>query len=322
MAKKEEAREILSSLKMPETQQSDICCYSLLAMAGITEASGWPIATNEWLRIHDVMRFIETAYEVRYAENSRETFRKQAMHHFRNAAIAEDNGKTTNSPNYRYRITYEFLQLLKKYGRPDWQFKLKAFLEKYPSLIELYASKKEMTKMPVRINEEVMTFAAGKHNELQKLILEEFSPRFAPFSECLYVGDTVKKDLYKDTVKLQNLGFTITLHDKMPDVVLYRPDKDWLYFVEAVTSVGPMDAKRIFEIEHMTKEVKAGKIYVTTFLNFKTFKSFLNSLAWETEVWIAEIPEHMIHMNGDKFIGPRHVSSHSLLARTRRNGET
>ena len=104
---------------------------------------------------------------------------------------------------------------------------------------------------------------------------------------------------------MQQLGFAITLHDKMPDVVLYHADADWLYFIEAVTSVGPMDAKRILEIESMTKKVGSGKIYVTAFLDFKTFKSFSEFLAWETEVWIANMPEHMIHLNGDKFLGPR-----------------
>ena len=148
-------------------------------------------------------------------------------------------------------------------------------------------------------------FSAGKHNELQKAIIEEFAPRFAPNSECLYVGDTVEKDLVKNVIKLTELGFEITLHDKMPDVVLYREDKNWIYFVESVTSVGPMDSKRILEITEMTKNVTAGKIFVTAFLDFKIYKKFSESLAWETEVWIAEMPEHMIHLNGDKFLGPR-----------------
>lgn len=95
------------------------------------------------------------------------------------------------------------------------------------------------------------------------------------------------------------------MHGKMPDVVLYREDKEWIYFVEAVTSVGPMDQKRILEIEEMTKGVKAGKIFVTAFLDFKTYKKFSDQLAWETEVWIAEMPDHMIHLNGDRFMGPR-----------------
>ncbi len=172
-------------------------------------------------------------------------------------------------------------------------------------MIEQYASKKTMQKMSVKINNSDFTFSPGKHNQLQKAIIEEFAPRFAPNSECLYVGDTEQKDLVKNEGKLKALGFEITLHDKMPDVVLYSEEKDWIYFVEAVTSVGPMDPKRIKELEEMTKNVSAGKIYTTAFLDFKTFKKFSEMLAWETEVWLAESPDHMIHLNGDKFMGPR-----------------
>ncbi len=160
--------------------------------------------------------------------------------------------------------------------------------------------------MPVNINGENFKFSVGKHNELQKAIIEEFAPRFAPNSECLYVGDTIEKRFGKEYRKIKKeLGFEITLHDKMPDVVLYRADKNWIYFVESVTSVGPMDPKRILEITEMTKDVTAGKIFVTAFLDFKTYKRFAEELAWETEVWIAEMPEHMIHLNGDRFMGSR-----------------
>lgn len=159
--------------------------------------------------------------------------------------------------------------------------------------------------MPVRINNNNFTFSPGKHNQLQKAIIEEFAPRFAPNSECLYVGDTTKKDLVKNIEKLNELGFSITLHDKMPDIVLYRKDKNWIYFIESVTSVGPMDSKRILEIKQMTNNVTAGMIFITAFLDFKTYKKFSENLAWETEVWLAEMPDHMIHLNGDKFMGPR-----------------
>lgn len=87
--------------------------------------------------------------------------------------------------------------------------------------------------------------------------------------------------------------------------MLYREDKGWLYFIESVTSVGPMDDKRIIELQELTKNVKSGKIFVTAFLDFKTFKKFSESLAWDTEVWIADVPDHMIHLNGDRFLGPR-----------------
>ena len=305
MGKVEEARGFLESVGMPKAQQADICCYVLLAMADMKPETSWSEATNDWIRIHDIIQFVNHFYGTTYAENSRETFRKQALHRFRTAALIEDNGKATNSPNYRYRLTEETLKMVQAFRSTEWQEGLNRFLSYHDRLIDIYASKKKMTMMPVKINGVDFKFSAGKHNELQKAIIEEFAPRFAPNSECLYAGDTIAKDLVKNVDKLTELGFEITLHDKMPDVVLYREDKDWIYFVESVTSVGPMDPKRILEITEMTKDVKAGKIFVTAFLDFKTYKKFAEELAWETEVWIAEMPEHMIHLNGDRFMGPR-----------------
>lgn len=305
MSKIDEAKEILATLQVPAKQQNTMCCCVLLAMAGLVEETSWQDATNEWIRIHDVIAFSNNNYRTTYAENSRETFRKQAMHHFRNAAFIEDNGKATNSPNYRYRLTDEMLKLVQSFGTDQWETKLTAFQTNHETLVQLYASKRVRRKMPVKINGEDFTFSPGDHNQLQKAIIEEFAPRFAPNSECLYVGDTIEKDLVKNEDKLRKLGFAITLHDKMPDVVLYSEEKNWLYFIESVTSVGPMEPKRIKEIEEMTIGVTAGKIYVTAFLDFKTFKKFSETLAWETEVWIADMPDHMIHLNGDKFLGPR-----------------
>lgn len=311
MDKIETAKFLLDTIGMPIQQQSTLCCLTLLAMANIKKDTNFEDASNDWIRIHDVITFIAEEYGVIYAENSRETFRKQAMHHFRTAAIIEDNGKATNSPNYRYRITDEFLKVVRSMTKSDETLlcdgendEITHFKYRHQSLKEIYASKKKMQKMPVKINNQDFTFSPGKHNQLQKAIIEEFAPRFAQNSECLYVGDTTEKDLVKNIQKLKELGFEITLHDKMPDVVLYREDKNWIYFIESVTSVGPMDPKRIVEIGQMTENVTAGMIFVTAFLDFKTFKKFSESLAWETEVWIAEMPDHMIHLNGDRFMGP------------------
>jgi hypothetical protein len=305
VGKVEEAREFLNMIGMPRAQQADICCYVILAMVGMKPDMEWRDATNEWIRIHDIIRFTNEYYGTTYAENSRETFRKQALHHFRTAALVEDNGKATNSPNYRYRITEETLDILKSMQTASWNGAVDRFLAYHEKLVDIYASKKKMTMMPVKINGADFSFSPGKHNELQKAIIEEFAPRFAPDSECLYVGDTIEKGLVKNEKKLVELGFEITLHDKMPDVVLYCEEKNWIYFVESVTSVGPMDPKRILEITEMTKNVSAGKIFVTAFPDRKTYKKFMDELAWETEVWLAEEPDHMIHLDGDKFLEPR-----------------
>lgn len=302
----------LQSLDVPVKQQGDLCALTLLAMAGIKPEIEFCKATNRWVRIHDVIVFIKENYGIQYAENSRETFRKQAMHHFRTAAFIEDNGMATNSPNYRYRITSEFLRVIKNikecqdgYASDLENPAVTVFLREHETLKSIYASKKAVQKMPVKINNQEYTFSPGSHNQLQKAIIEEFAPRFAQNSECLYVGDTTNKDMVKNEEKLKELGFDITLHDKMPDVVLYREDKNWIYFIEAVDSVGPMNPERVKDIEAMTSNVKSGKIYITAFLSFSKFKKFSEQLAWETEVWIADMPDHMIHLNGDKFMGPR-----------------
>ncbi|WP_305557848.1 BsuBI/PstI family type II restriction endonuclease [Methanobrevibacter sp. V74] len=299
------AKEILKAIEMPERQQNDISAYTLLALSHVREHDNWSHATNDWIRIHDIIRFIDVNYDVQYAENSRETFRKQVIHQFRDAAIIEDNGKATNSPLYRYRLTEEFLKLIQTYDSTKWDDSLNEFLSKHESLIDLYSSKRELLKKPVLINGKKFSFSPGSHNELQKQIIEEFGSRFAQGSECLYVGDTAKKDLLINNEKLEELGFSISTHDKMPDVILYCEDKNWIYFIEAVTSTGPMNPKRIGEINQLTENVDAGKIFITSFLNFRTFKRFAADLAWDSEVWIAENPDHLIHFNGDRFLGPR-----------------
>lgn len=305
MDKVREAKEFLKAFGMPEKQQTDIAAYTLLTLANIRPADDWSTATNHWIRIHDVLKFTSEYYGKIYAENTRETIRKNCMHQFREGALIEDNGKATNSPNYHYRITDEALNLMRAFGTSDWEKLLGPFRLYHQSLIEKYTSKREMQMMPVHINGRELKFSSGEHNLLQKAILEQFAPRFAPDSECLYVGDSIKKDLIRNKDKLAALGLEITLHDKMPDVILYRQDRNWLYFIEAVTSVGPMSPQRILEIQEMSRNAAAGKIFVTAFPDMDTYKKFSADLAWETEVWIAAYPDHMIHLNGDKFFGPR-----------------
>lgn len=157
MGKISEAQAILRAIGMPERQQTPICALSLLALAHIRPDDDWCQASNEWIRIHDIIQFVNLNYEVDYAENSRETFRKQAMHHFRNAALIEDNGKATNSPNYRYRLTQETVRLLQTFHTDLWEPSLKEFTDVHESLISIYASKKNVQKMPVMINETAYT---------------------------------------------------------------------------------------------------------------------------------------------------------------------
>ena len=302
IGKIEEAQSILAALQVPQQQQSIVCCCALLALAGIKDGDSWSSATNEWMRIHDIIIFARDNLGKSYAENSREIFRKQAMHHFRNAAFIEDNGLATNSGNFRYRLTEEMLSLIKSFGSLNWNSNLVSFKKHHHTLIELYSSNRQLSKIPIQINSNNFTFSPGAHNQLQKFIIEEFASRFAPNSQCLYIGDSTNRSLVYDDKMFVELGITISIHNKLPDVVLYYQNRNILLLIEAVTSGGPMDPKRVRELEAMTSLVRAHKVYVTAFPNFKLFKQFADKLAWGTEVWIAEVPDHIIHYNGDKLL--------------------
>jgi len=142
-------------------------------------------------------------------------------------------------------------------------------------------------------------------NTVQKAVIENFGARFAPDSRLLYLGDTVQKNLRIDADRLTQLHVPITEHNKLPDVILFDEERNWLFLIEVVTSHGPMSPKRVFELEQILSDCPAGIVYVSAFPDMAQFRRHLRNIAWETEVWIAEISDHLIHYNGDRFLGPR-----------------
>jgi len=90
----------------------------------------------------------------------------------------------------------------------------------------------------------------------------------------------------------------------MPDVILYHTTKDWLVLVEAVTSHGPIDPKRRQDLAALFQDAKPGLIFVTAFLTRQAMREYLPFISRETEVWVAESPDHLIHFNGERFLGP------------------
>ncbi|MGM0529773.1 MAG: BsuBI/PstI family type II restriction endonuclease [Bacteroidota bacterium] len=319
MSKKEEAKQILEALGLPRRQQNDRSALTLLALCYLREDDAWNEATassmsvggnRENAKYEGIMRFISDNYNVHYAENSRETFRRQTLHQFVQAGIVEHNPENpdlpTNSKDNHYRISPEALSVIKAFNTKNWKTEVKKFKKNIGFLRDKYQKKKDLHKIPVNLKEGTeLSFSPGKHNEVQIAVIEKFAPRFAPGSDLLYVGDTAKKDLYLDDQGLQNLGIPIDQHSKLPDIVLYDKNRNWLFLIEAVTSHGPVSPKRLLELEEMLKNCNVGKIYVSAFPDFKEFNRHTSNIAWETEVWVVSFPDHMIHFNGDKFIGPQ-----------------
>ena len=319
MRKIEEAKQILEAMGLPKGQQNDRSALTLIALCTLKENDKWSkaravsmsvVGNKENAKYEGIMRFIAAHYNKHYAENSRETIRRQTLHQFVQAGIVNHNPENpelpTNSKDNHYRLSPEALKVIKSFNTRSWNKEIRYFKENVGLLREKYNKKREIRKIPVKLKDGTeVSFSPGKHNLVQISVIEEFAPRFAPESDLLYVGDTAKKDLFMDKMGLKKLGIPMDEHSKLPDVVLYDKKKKWLFLVEAVTSHGPVSPKRIIELESMLKKCKAGRIYVTAFPDFKEFKKHTSDIAWETEVWVVSFPDHLIHFNGDKFIGPR-----------------
>lgn len=309
MGKIQEAQDILKTLGLPPAQQNEISALTLLVLAQLAEETPWSEAKRRSLRIHDILLEIKLRYNREYAENTRETIRRQVIHQFEQAGIVvrnpDDPTLSTNSPRTHYTLSDSAIRTLRSYHSKNWQQAALAFLETQGALFEVYQKKRTQHKVPLRLaNGEEYHLSPGQHNELQAAIVEEFGPRFAPGAKLLYLGDTENKTLILDSEGFEALGISAPYHDKLPDVVFYDQTRNWLFLVEAVTSHGPVSPKRHFELEEAFNECLANRIYVSAFLDFVAFKSFLTEIAWETEVWLAEIPDHLIHFNGDRFLGP------------------
>lgn len=305
MPKVDEAKEILKALGVPKAQQSDKAAYTLLALTKMNERKTWRSAVRALVRIHDVIKYAGDVFRKPYAENTREDFRKRVIHQFLQAEIIERHATSTNDPETRYGLSEDAFRVVKTYGTAAFTAAAEGFVAQHGSLAERYAGKKRRQTTPVTLSDGTrILLSLGKHNVLQAAIVQEFAPRFAPGAVLLYLGDATHRTLHVDTKRLEHLGIAITSHGKLPDVILYDESRNWLFFVEAVTSHGPVSPKRYVELEAEVVRSPAARVYVTAFPDFKEFKKHVADIAWETEIWVAEHPEHMIHYNGDKFLGP------------------
>ncbi|MBS3958837.1 MAG: restriction endonuclease [Xanthomonadaceae bacterium] len=303
------ARTVIAALGMPLAQQNERSALTLLALLNLTPGKAWADADNPPMGITPIMDWVREHYGKEYAPNTRETFRRQTMHQFCDAGIVLYNpdkpDRPVNSPKAVYRIEPATLALLRTFGTPAWQANLAVYLSGRGTLLARYAREREQERIPVEIAPgKEITLSPGEHSELIRAIIEEFAPRFAPGSVLVYAGDTGDKWGYFDAPLLAGLGVDVDPHGKMPDVVLHFVAKNWLLLVEAVTSHGPVDGKRHDELARLFAGSSAGLVYVTAFPDRTSMGRYLGEIAWETEVWVADAPSHLIHFDGLRFLGP------------------
>ncbi|MFN8379367.1 MAG: BsuBI/PstI family type II restriction endonuclease [Anaerolineae bacterium] len=304
-----EGQKLLESLGFPTAQQNERSVLTLLALVNLAPEKSWRDAESRLIGITPIMEFAASYYQKTYKANTRESVRKETMHQFVEAGLAllnpDDPSRAINSPKTVYQIEPSALNLIRLFGTDEWPAKLQEYLQEKPSLAARYASARNMQLIPVQIgHENWVNLSAGNHSELIKAIIDEFAPRFVPGSILIYAGDTGDKWGYFDEQLLEECGVVVNAHGKMPDVILYVPEREWLILVEAVTSRGPVDSKRKVELSNLFQQSKAGLVFVTAFPTHKVMNRFLNVIAWETEVWVADHPTHLIHFDGIRFLGP------------------
>lgn len=304
-----DAGRILAALGMDAERSNERSALTLLALLRMRPGDVWADATNPMLGTRAIMDWMRDEYGRDYAANTREAIRRFTLHQFADALLIQENpdrpDRPVNSPKWNYQVTSAALAVIQRYGTPDFSHAVASYIAKVPGLKVQYAAARELNRIPITLSGGgPFTLSPGGQNALIKQIVEEFCPQFTPGAEVLYVGDADGKLELFEAGRLVELGVTVDRHGKMPDLVVYLADKDWLVLLEAASSHGPVDAKRHGELAALFKNATPGLIYISCFPDRKTMRKYLQHIAWETEVWCADDPTHLIHFNGERFLGP------------------
>ncbi len=313
----DEAMNILKSLGLPREQQNERSALTLLSLLDLKPETPWSDAKDPLMGITPMIEFFDMYYGKKYAPNTRETVRRQTIHQFLDAGIVGSNPdspeRPTNSPFAVYQIESGLLKLLRTYGKKQWKQGLQTYLASIKTLKEKYAQERQMKRIPVKVAPgKTIALSPGGQSILVEKIISDFCEVFTAGGKLVYVGDTDEKWAYFDKSLLKSLGVTIEAHGKMPDVVVFIEEKNWLVLIEAVTSHGPVDPKRRNELKILFRDSTAGLVFVTAFLDRRAMVKYLSDISWETEVWVADSPTHLIHFNGERFLGPYEDDSQSL----------
>lgn len=262
-----------------------------------------------FVRTRDIISFENENYGEHISPGSYDDIRRKDLKLLIEAGIVINSSSkenlATNNPSRGYALSKSFVELLYSYGSEEWDMRLSEYLKEAKSLKEELECRRNLMKVPVTLpGGKRISLSYGAHNDLQKEIIETFLPLFGFGAEVLYVGDTTDKFLHLDEKALKEINFFVLEHDELPDVVAYSHEKNLLYLIEAYHSTGEWNEIRVRKVKRKLKEsgCSADVVFFTAFETKNAFKQKAKDIAWETEVWIAESPEHLVHFNGYKFL--------------------
>ncbi|MBI2926465.1 MAG: restriction endonuclease [Verrucomicrobia bacterium] len=308
-AKLRDAIEVLRALGFGPRQSNEVAGYTLLALLDLKPAQPWTEASEPLRGITPIIDFVADAYDVRYAPNTRETIRDEAVKYFVEAGMLmrnpDDPNRPTNSGKKVYQVEPNALELFRAVRTRAWSAKLKAYLAARDRIRKELLRERKLARIPVKLpSGESVTISPGGQNPLIKTVIEEFCPRFVRSGIVVYIGDAEDKFLHLDAGYLNRLCVVVPAPAKMPDVIVHDTRRNWLLLIEAVTSTGPVDGKRRKELKNLFSGCTAGLVFVTAFSTREAMRSFLTQISWETEVRVADDPDHLIHFDGERVLGP------------------
>lgn len=306
----EEARNFLKQLRFDDERCNERSALVFLALANMDPKAEWKSASNPLRRTTEIMEWVLENYGVKWAPNTRETVRRRTLHQFVAGGLVVENPdapeRPINSPSWCYQLAADAMKSIRSFRSPSEERVIKEYLIERPGLLAAYESARGLTRIPVTLpGDAKVTLSAGGQNVLIRQMIEEFCPRFTPGGRVLYVGDSAKKaDGVFHVEELANLGVVLPERGRKPDLVVHMPDRNWLVLMEAASSHGPVDVKRHRDLRTLFAASTAGLVFVSCFPSRDEMRKYLSEIAWETEVWCADHPDHMIHFNGERFLGP------------------
>ena len=283
---------------------------AFLAVCDVTATAGWAKATDvtsgRSVTTRAIISYVNEHFAESISSGSYDDIRRQDLRLPVEAGIVARSAPSaaTNSPTRGYALSPAYLAAVRAFGTDTWEQELQEVLAARGTLAAQLAGARQLTRTSIQVGDQSLEFGPGDHNALIKAVIEQFLPRFGQNAEVLYVGDADNRDLLYRRDRLDELKFAELTHGELPDVVAYSPERNWLFLVEAVHTSGPLDSVRKLHLETLAEHVQAGLVFVTAFRTRDKFRAFSARLAWETEVWIEEDPDHLIHFNGDRFLGP------------------
>jgi len=319
-ARVQEALQLLKGIGIPvdsrTARQNHRTALALFAVAKMKPDTPWSDAVvfggeKPWTpKSRDIIKFWNEHWGENVSSGSYDDVRRKDLLHLTlSGLVLAAAGKADadpNNPTRGYAINPEAAGVLRKFGTGAGKLAAAAFVKKFGDLTTQLEKPRANKGFPVKLPNGVTVELQkeGPHNRLQKAIIEEFVPRFVKQPRLLYLGDTAEKVLHLDAEGFASVGLKEPAREMLPDVVVYDQERSWVFLIEAVHSANPISAERHIALEAFTKACKAPKVYVSVFENRETFRKWITEIGWETEVWLSDSPGHMIHFNGDKFLGP------------------